>query len=197
VKTIVVVDGSQDDTYTFEDLGNAVRKARVDLGIPVEFDSGLPMYAARDVSNRYCAIGKVLYSCVDGNSEDDDGTIVYIKACLNGTEPADVLHYASSDTEFPQQGTEELWFDEAQFESYRRLGSHIVEEIWKKKPVEATDTPVEQFVTAAKNYVGPKPDIKFISWPKPSQFVGSAKGTLGSQGFQPTDVTLTWDLKQR
>src|SRR5260370_34995311 len=150
-KTIVVVDGSQDNTYTFEDLGNAVRKARVDMGVPIDFGSGLPMYGARDVRNRYCVMGKILYHCVDGGApEDQDGTIIYIKACLNGSEPTDVLHYASADLEFPQQGTEELWLDEAHIESYRRLGAHIVEHIWEKKPAAANGiapvVPLEQLL---------------------------------------------------
>ena len=50
--TIVVVDGSQDPNYTYEDLGNAIRKIRVDLGIPIEFPSGMPIYGARDLRNR-------------------------------------------------------------------------------------------------------------------------------------------------
>jgi len=161
-RTIIVVDGSQDKSYTFEDLGNAVRKARVDLGIPIEFPNELPMYNGRDSRNLYCAIGTINYSCVDGTNGDDQrlGTIVYIKACLNGSEPTDVLHYASSDKDFPQQGTGQLWFDESQFESYRRLGSHIVEEIWKKKPPMPGGTPaVEQFVAAAREYVKTKPRV--------------------------------------
>jgi len=34
-----------------------------------------------------------------------------------------------------KQGTEQLWFDESQFESYRRLGTHIVEKIWDQTPL--------------------------------------------------------------
>jgi hypothetical protein len=193
-KTIVIVDGSQDNSYGFEDLGNAVRKVRVDLGIPIEFRFGLPMYGARDVRNRYCAIGKILYHCVDGigeNGEVLDGTIVYIKACLNGSEPTDVLHYASSAAEFPQQGTEQLWFDESQFESYRRLGAHIVEKIWEQKPVSSVGTHVDQFADAAEAYIASKPTLKFIGWPKPVQFSGSATGTIVNP-----DVKLKLDFEQ-
>src|SRR5260370_14896344 len=200
-KTIVVVDGSQDNTYTFEDLGNAVRKARVDMGVPIDFGSGLPMYGARDVRNRYCVMGQIVYHCVDGGAtEDQDGTIIYIKACLNGSEPTDVLQYASADLEFPQQGTEELWFDESQFESYRRLGAHIVEQIWEKKPAAANGmapvVPVEQFVAAAEEYIAATPQIKFIGGHRPSQFVCSPTGTLATPDAKPTDVKLTLDLEQ-
>jgi hypothetical protein len=156
-RTIVVVDGSQDETYTFGDLGNAVRKARVDLGIPIEF-SEMPMYGQRDPRNRYCAIGTIDYQCVDPGAEP--GRILYIKACLNNSEPTDVLHYASSDSMFPQQGTDKLWFDESQFESYRRLGAHIAEKL-AKAATDPSKPVVEQFVDAAAAYI--KPEAAFAA----------------------------------
>jgi len=39
---IVVSDAGADPSGTFDDLGNAVRKIRVDLGIPIEFVDGVP-----------------------------------------------------------------------------------------------------------------------------------------------------------
>jgi len=83
---------SQDQSYCFEDLGNAVRKVRVDLGIPIEFQSGLPIYASQDVRNRYCAVGRfstIAWMEKTIKGVDLEGTIIYIKACLNGSEPAD------------------------------------------------------------------------------------------------------------
>jgi hypothetical protein len=53
------------------------------------------------------------------------GTLIYIKASLSGDEPADVLQYAALHPEFPHQNTADQFFDESQFESYRRLGYHI------------------------------------------------------------------------
>lgn len=199
-KTIVVVDGSEDKPYTFEDLGNAVRKVRVDLGIPIEFTTGLPMFSGRDVRNLYCAIGTIDYRCVDGfgvGKEDRIGTILYIKACLNGSEPTDVLHYASSDEDFPQQGTEQLWFDEAQFESYRRLGSHVAEQIGGKiAPPQPDMSTVEQFVEAAKEYIKARPPIKFNSWPRPSKFAGSAEGELAGASGAKGDLKLTFEVEE-
>jgi len=162
-RTIVVVDGSQDDNYTFEDLANAVRKARVDLGVPITF-KGIPIYGARDTRNRYCAIGEIDYPCVDSGAKP--GRILYIKACMKGTEPIDVLHYASLDPKFPQQGTEELWFDESQFESYRRLGAYIVEQI-VGEPEASVEPVVEQLVEAAAKFIGPVPGARFPGWPTP------------------------------
>ena len=37
-------------------------------------------------------------------------------------EPADVRQYGFENPVFPQQTTADQWFDEAQFESYRKLG---------------------------------------------------------------------------
>jgi hypothetical protein len=42
--TIVVSDGGCDPGATFEDLGNAVRKIRIDFGIPIEFEK-MPIYS--------------------------------------------------------------------------------------------------------------------------------------------------------
>ncbi|MDQ2899507.1 MAG: patatin-like phospholipase family protein [Acidobacteriota bacterium] len=137
---IVVVDSGCDPDYKFEDLGNAVRKIRIDLGISIEFPSiEISSWAQQKRSNTkgsHYATGRICYSCVDPNAPD--GCILYIKPTLNGNEPRDVLHYASTDPSFPQQPTlTDQWYDESQFESYRRLGHHTIEELahFDEKPM--------------------------------------------------------------
>jgi hypothetical protein len=49
---------------------------------------------------------------------------LYIKATLMGDEPEDVCHYHRAHPDFPQETTIDQFFDEAQWESYRRLGLH-------------------------------------------------------------------------
>jgi hypothetical protein len=61
------------------------------------------------------------------------GTLLYIKATLTGDEPADVLHYHKSHPNFPHQPTSDQFFDEAQWESYRRLGEHIGDKLFARK----------------------------------------------------------------
>jgi len=51
--------------------------------------------------------------------------LVILKPTLTGDEPLDVLQYAASHPTFPQEATADQFFDEAQWESYRRLGEHI------------------------------------------------------------------------
>jgi hypothetical protein len=130
---IVLSDAGADPGYRFEDVGNAVRKIRIDLGIPIDFDTPMPRRwrpgseEAAAPAPRHAALGRIRYSAVDPDAED--GVLIYLKPSLTGNEPADVLHYASERPTFPHETTTDQFFSEAQFESYRRLGLHVVEEI--------------------------------------------------------------------
>jgi hypothetical protein len=122
---VVVSDAGCDAAYSFEDLGNAIRKIRIDLGIPIEFESGLGIDAAHaGRGNRHGAVGRIRYSAVDGAVAD--GIIIYLKATLSGDEPVDVMNYAAAHPDFPHETTANQWFGESQFESYRMLGVHTV-----------------------------------------------------------------------
>lgn len=129
---IVAVDASADPDYQYEDLANAIRKIRVDLGVTINFPSRLP-FSSEGTTGKHFAIGTIDYSHVDGKSEP--GMLLYIKPSLNGNEPTDVTNYHSKYKSFPHQTTADQWFDESQFESYRCLGTHIVDEILKDKDV--------------------------------------------------------------
>ena len=130
---IIVSDASSDDQYTFESLGASIRKIRIDFGVPIEFETFYIKGRASDSTGVYCAIGKIRYSCVDNNPRSDDGTVVLLKPSLTGDEPRDILNYANQNTSFPQEIIVDQWFSESQFESYRALGSHIVDEVSKVK----------------------------------------------------------------
>jgi hypothetical protein len=125
---IVVVDAGCDPKYGFEDLENAIRKIRIDLGISIVFPEGLPTPEKARASGRRIATGIIRYSDVDGQVEE--GHIVYIKPVLSGDEPLDVLRYGAANKDpkspFPHQSTADQFFDESQFESYRMLGYHSV-----------------------------------------------------------------------
>lgn len=143
---IVVSDASCDPEYWFEDLGSAVSKIRIDLGVPIEFEelhlhSRLPAETqATDPQGKYCALGRIRYSCVDQDSTD--GVLIYLKPGLCGEETRDVLAYAKDHAEFPHETTADQWFSESQFESYRALGSHAIDQIvmheaWQAHSLEA------------------------------------------------------------
>lgn len=131
VHFIVVSDSGCDATYCFEDLANAIRKINIDFGIPIEFPDGFPIKAWAQVQAepvltqdaRHYAIGRIRYSVVDEGAED--GWLLYIKPVLTGDEPRDLLQYVTVDARFPHQPTlTDQSYDEAQFESYRKLGYH-------------------------------------------------------------------------
>jgi len=125
---VVVSDAGCDPNCSFEDLGGAIRKIRIDLGVPIEME---PMkIRSRDKSSEaYCAVGRIQYSAVDGTDPAADGWLVYVKPALRGAEPADVAAYAQRSKDFPHEPTADQWFSESQFESYRRLGLWEVETI--------------------------------------------------------------------
>lgn len=132
---VILVDSGADGDYEFEDLGNAVRKIEIDFGVPVRFpkySTGLPMKRGIDGSNVYYALGEILYDCVDKDPKSSasaeqqgihNGKLLYIKPCLNGSEPLGVRAYANAHPKFPHESTVNQFFNEAQFESYRNLGS--------------------------------------------------------------------------
>ena len=127
---IIASDGTQDGDCNFNDLGNAVHKVRVDLGIPIEFVEPIKIFSktSKRKGGQYYALARIKYDCVDEGAPD--GVLVYLKPAVYGREPVDVVNYSNTNADFPHQTTVDQYFDEAQFESYRMLGSHVVEEIW-------------------------------------------------------------------
>jgi Patatin-like phospholipase len=141
-RLIVVSDASDDANFQFDNLGNAVKKIRVDFGIPIDFKSMQIFPRSEKKKGAFCAIGTIRYSCVDKIDKVDDkgqpcevaapdGLIVYIKPVFYGDEPRDVYHYAMTHETFPHESTVDQWFSETQFESYRKLGSYVVDTICK------------------------------------------------------------------
>jgi GNAT superfamily N-acetyltransferase len=125
---ILVVDAGCDPRLTFEDLGNAIRKIRIDLGIDIELNlDQIKRAEGAKTSSRHHAIGTIRYDKVDDNATA--GTLIYLKPSLTGNEPSDVQDYAARHSAFPHEPTSDQFFDEAQFESYRRLGEHVAQEV--------------------------------------------------------------------
>jgi len=72
------------------------------------------------------------------------------------------LTYAAQNPAFPHEPTSNQWFGEPQFESYRQLGLHVVEEIFQFRYDLAS---VGQFVDAVRNYL--KPPVAVPPPPRP------------------------------
>ncbi len=64
--------------------------------------------------------------CASAPNPDAPRTVIlFIKPSLTGDEPRDVAQYRATHELFPQEPTTDQFFDEAQWESYRKLGEHI------------------------------------------------------------------------
>jgi hypothetical protein len=120
---IILGDGEQDEGFTFNGLANAIRKCRTDFG--VEIDINVRRIApVNGISEVHCVVGRIHYP---GELKENDGYLLYFKSSVTGDEPRDILEYRERQPAFPHQSTGDQWFDESQFESYRRLGLHIVD----------------------------------------------------------------------
>ena len=127
---IVLVDNGADPDPNFEDLGIAIRRCRIDFDAEITLDvTGFRKTGGAPVAQHY-AVGSIVYAedqlaslgWVRRTPADRTGTIVWIKPALAADETADVRQYGFQNPVFPQQTTADQWFDEAQFESYRKLG---------------------------------------------------------------------------
>jgi hypothetical protein len=125
---IVLSDAGCDPDCSLDDLGNAIRKIRIDLGVPIDMDRFNIHSRTSGVIGRHCAVGEIQYDKVDG-PHAKRGVLIYIKSAITGDEPRDVFNYAQSSPEFPHESTGDQWFSESQFESYRMLGLHTVTEM--------------------------------------------------------------------
>jgi hypothetical protein len=148
---IVCSDNTNDPDYRFNDLQNLVRRARIDFGAEIEFfdEKGISQFVAmlntpeaeagpyfgtlEQVSDpekrgeRCAVVARVRYHLNKG--EDDklarQALLIIIKPTLTQFASLDVKLYAAAHPSFPQQSTGDQFFDEAQWESYRKLGWDI------------------------------------------------------------------------
>lgn len=144
------VDAGADDDYEFGDLAILIRLARIDFGIELEVDAGAP--AADGLSESFGTpedfrawahertrkAGNAKAGLTPQATASFKKSAVLLKAMRPGCAPhcwivlfkpvvpsdaaADVIQYSLANPTFPQQTTADQFFDEAQWESYRKLG---------------------------------------------------------------------------
>lgn len=124
---ILVLDGAADGELRFQDLGNALRKIRIDTKIDIQFDESWEQQL-RERKKRW-AVARIRYR--DAGKAAEDGFLIYIKPLMCGTEPPDVVAYQAAHPEFPHESTANQFFNESQTESYRMLGLHTIREMFE------------------------------------------------------------------
>jgi hypothetical protein len=145
---IVLSDAGCDPNYAFDDLGNAIRKIRTDLGIEIEIRRMFIYPRAEEKMGKYCAVGRIRYDTVDPGKPD--GVLIYLKPAVYGGEPKDVFNYSKQSATFPHETTADQFFSESQFESYRMLGSHAIDQILGT--VDAPAARLEEMANRAVQY---------------------------------------------
>ncbi len=133
---IVVCDNGADADYAFADLAALVRKARIDFQTEITFlDAAaleklkspdlLAFFGPREslvrpgragLSEKRAALATIAYP---GGAT---GLLVVLKPALTPDNPLDLIEYHAGHPDFPQESTADQFFDEAQWESYRKLG---------------------------------------------------------------------------
>lgn len=126
-QTIVICDAGADPKYQFEDLANLIRKSYTDFGVKIVISIPELTAAKADEPNPCLAIkphfvGDIIYP------GGKIGKLVLLKPSLAIDKlPADLANFFKANPDFPQHTTLDQWFDEAEFESYRKLGFQVAE----------------------------------------------------------------------
>jgi hypothetical protein len=171
VPFILCCDDGADPDYAFEDAAALVRIARADLHAEIEFitaptakdDDDAPRSALGTLAdlkrefapdtkngavavdektkNRFARSHAVLASVKYDGEKVARSHILFLKPALTGDEPVDILQYQRAHPPFPQEPTSDQFFDEAQWESYRGLGEHVVTQVFKSLAKDAAWLP--------------------------------------------------------
>lgn len=169
---IIVSDNGADPDYRLDDIVRLVQRARTDLGVDISFLSEAelntkiidpelrPLFGTYDEiaqapkrgcgSPCYAALAKIRYD-LDGATplgDTSDGMLLLIKPRLNFTEPPELLAYRNREAgqDFPQQTTLDQFFDEEQWEAYRRFGEHVGTALFAKR--KGSWSPADEFAAA-------------------------------------------------
>lgn len=157
VRHIVCCDCGADPEYRFADLANLTRKARIDFGAEIRFVSRnelvaaceaqnveLPQEAGRSIDSpetfsrtaseekrpKPHALLAVVRYPAPTSTEPSHSLILFLKPALSGDEPVDLREYQARHSSFPQEPTSDQFFNEAQWESYRKLGEHTAQNLF-------------------------------------------------------------------
>ena len=117
---------------TLEELRHGKHDERLNAGAGVSTPAQSEGPGPRqDDSRPHAAVAFVRYGAIEPASRDTEstGVLLYIKPTLVGKEPADIVNYQAANPDFPHQTTVDQFYDEAQWESYRKLGDLIAQRV--------------------------------------------------------------------
>ncbi|MCU0117850.1 patatin-like phospholipase family protein [Pseudomonas sp. B2M1-30] len=150
-RVIVLADCGADPGYSFEDVENLVRKARIDLNITITFRQPVALATlewaiaeapaeewcpslsyfgslqdlAKDDNESCLALATVHYP--DDTPDSKPAILILVKPNTFRSVSMDVANYKRQNPLFPQEPTGDQFFSESQWESYFSLGTDLGE----------------------------------------------------------------------
>jgi hypothetical protein len=155
VSQIFACDSGADPYYRFGDLSNLIRLARIDFQMEIKIETDFKgalknLFASPQVFQRLSDSRKSSKDTLFGPSPGalllwayrKDETfpsiqIIVIKPNIASDAAVDLQQYALDHPDFPQESTVDQFFNEAQWESYRALGSHLGRKIFNVEVLSA------------------------------------------------------------
>ena len=151
-RIIIASDAECDPDFVFGSLGNVICICEVDFGAKIDIDvTSIRQHPDTRVSASHCAIGKIHYS--DGT----EGYLIYMKSSLTADAETAVLAYKTSHPDFPHETTADQFFSDDQFESYRMLGLHSVENALADRSEQGLGTMAERIMSSADRRAPARP----------------------------------------
>jgi len=147
VDVALVLDNGADPDYSFDELADLVRLARLDMALEITVASADDVALAFDPDSRglfFNTLGDTWRTLAASNQCKAfalllkvTGTgaktrwIVWIKPRLGAVRALDIQGYGLAHATFPQESTADQFFNEAQWESYRAMGEDLLETLLK------------------------------------------------------------------
>ena len=224
---IILSDAGCDANYEFGDIENLVRKARIDFGAEIDFYSreeaaglftlgstDLTILSPEDMANNHSCRGvlmaRIRYRERPGPVKPDgtqgqpfrpEGTLLVIKPNLHDALDLDVLAYAEKHPSFPHESTGDQSFDEAQWESYHRLGEDFgraMHESWLTQ-VPGWRTPARHGIRVAARLRSAKDAVETAKaeplWRRNAR--ATAIGTTLGVGASGTLLLSLWQVQEQ
>jgi len=223
---IILSDASCDANYEFGDLENLVRKARIDFGAEIDFYSQdeasrlfsmdpamITVLSPEDMANNHSCRGVLLarirYRERPGPAGEDgqpgapyrpEGSMLVVKPNLHDALDVDLLAYAQKHDSFPHESTGDQSFDEAQWESYHRLGEDFgraLHDDWLAQ-LPGWRSPARHNIRISARLCGTKSDAAPRAeplWRRGAR--ATAIGTTLGVGFSGTLLLSMWQVQDQ
>lgn len=170
VSMIVLADCGADPDYTFDDVENMVRKARIDFQTSIDFleacdlkDAecpqahlfGTPASILPGGGDAYLVAARITYPPPPGSHTPSYGVLLIVKPRVTSTVTLDVANYADRNDVFPQQSTVNQFYSEEEWEAYCTLGLTLGGELSREFLTKIYGAVLRSDITSAKTPIEP------------------------------------------